>query len=58
MNINDLKKKTISELINIAKELNINDVGRVKKQEIIFAILNGVTVTSKVISGNLGIFQK
>ncbi len=40
MNINDLKKKTISELLYIAKELNINDIGRVKKQEIIFAILN------------------
>ena len=40
MNINDLKIKTISELINIAKTLKINDVGRTRKQEIIFSILN------------------
>jgi len=40
MNINDLKIKTISELINIAKTLKINDIGRTRKQEIIFSILN------------------
>jgi len=40
MNINDLKTKTTSELLNIAKKLNINDIGRTRKQEIIFAILN------------------
>lgn len=40
MNINDLKKKTITELINIAKELRVTDTARIKKQEIIFAILN------------------
>lgn len=40
MNINELKNKTISELIKIAKDLNINDVGRTRKQEIIFSILN------------------
>lgn len=40
MNINDLKKTTISELLSIAKELKIRGVGREKKQEIIFAILS------------------
>lgn len=40
MNINELKTKTVSELTNIAKKLNINDIGRTRKQEIIFAILN------------------
>lgn len=40
MNINDLKKKSIPELLNIAYELGINDIARLKKQEIIFSILN------------------
>jgi transcription termination factor Rho len=40
MNINELKNKPIPELIKIAKELNITDVGRMRKQEIIFSILN------------------
>ncbi len=40
MNINELKKKNILELINIAKELNLDDLNRAKKQEVIFAILN------------------
>ncbi len=40
MNINELKNKTISDLIIIAADLNINDIGRMRKQEIIFAILN------------------
>jgi len=39
MNIYDLKTKTISELIDIAKNLNIENIGRTKKQEIIFNIL-------------------
>lgn len=39
MNINDLKTKSTFELISIAKKLNINDVCRSRKQEIIFAIL-------------------
>lgn len=40
MNINELKNKSVSELINIAKKLKINDIGRTRKQEIIFALLN------------------
>ncbi len=39
MNINDLRKKTIIELINITKKLNMYDLGRLRRQEIIFAIL-------------------
>ncbi|HIH2763322.1 MAG TPA: transcription termination factor Rho [Candidatus Azoamicus sp.] len=40
MNINELKNKSVLELINIAKKLKIDDIGRTRKQEIIFALLN------------------
>ncbi len=40
MNINDLKKKTLSELIQICKHLNIHDINMIKYQDIIFTILN------------------
>ena len=39
MNLNDLKKKPISELMNIAEELGVENTGRMRKQEIIFSIL-------------------
>ncbi len=51
MNINDLKKKTILELINIAKNLKINNIGRIKKQEIILEILNKKTKNNENIIG-------
>ncbi len=40
MDLSELKTKTASELINIAKTFNIEDIGRSRKQEVIFAILN------------------
>jgi len=39
MNIADLKKLTISELTNMARELDINGYSGLKKQELIFKIL-------------------
>ncbi len=39
MNINDLKDKKIGELTQIAKELNIHGAAGMRKQELIFAIL-------------------
>ena len=39
MDIADLKKKTISELNQQAKELEINGYSGLKKQELIFRIL-------------------
>ncbi|MDP2762894.1 MAG: transcription termination factor Rho [Enterobacteriaceae bacterium] len=39
MSLTKLKKKTISELTEIAKNLGIDNIGRSKKQEIIFTIL-------------------
>ena len=40
MNLTEFKVKPISELVEIATELGLEDVGRLKKQEIIFKILN------------------
>ncbi|MFZ4701553.1 MAG: Rho termination factor N-terminal domain-containing protein, partial [Candidatus Methylumidiphilus sp.] len=39
MNLTDLKRKPVSELINIAESLDIEGFARSKKQDLIFAIL-------------------
>ena len=39
MHLTELKKKTAAELVEIAKELNIENMARSRKQDIIFAIL-------------------
>ena len=39
MNLTDLKKKSISELVDLALSMNIENPGRLRKQEIIFSIL-------------------
>ena len=39
MNLTELKNNSITELVKIANELGIEDLGRSRKQEIIFAIL-------------------
>ena len=39
MNLSEVKDKPISELVDIALELGLEDLGRLKKQEIIFRIL-------------------
>ena len=38
MNLTEIKLKPINELVDIATELGLEDVGRLKKQEIIFRI--------------------
>ena len=38
MNLREMKIKPINELVEIAEGLGIEDVGRLKKQEIIFRI--------------------
>ena len=38
MNLTEMKAKPINELVDIAENLGIEDVGRLKKQEIIFRI--------------------
>ncbi len=39
MNLSEVKTKTITELVEIAERLGLEDVGRLKKQDIIFQIL-------------------
>jgi transcription termination factor Rho len=39
MNLTDLKTKPIEELLNIAKDIGLDNVGRSRKQDIIFNIL-------------------
>jgi transcription termination factor Rho len=51
MNIKDLKKKKVSELNKIAKELNIEGASGMRKQELIFAILQAQTEKNGLIFG-------
>jgi transcription termination factor Rho len=39
MNLSDLKLKSVPELLDIAREMNIENVSRTRKQDIIFAVL-------------------
>jgi len=50
MNIKDLKKKKINELNKIAKDLNVEGASGMRKQELIFAILQAQTEKNGLIS--------
>ena len=45
MNLADMKELTIAELTKMAKELNINGYSSLKKQELIFRILQANITT-------------
>lgn len=52
MNLKELKEKKISELNNLARELNIEGASSLRKQELIFAILQAAQAThSKALDG-------
>jgi len=51
MNIKDLKKKRINELTKIAKELNVEGASGMRKQDLIFAILQAQTEKNGLIFG-------
>lgn len=51
MDIKELKKKKISELTKIAKELNVEGASGMRKQELIFAILQAQTEKNGLIFG-------
>jgi len=51
MNIKDLKKKKISELTKIARELSVEGASGLRKQELIFAILQAQTEKNGLIFG-------
>jgi transcription termination factor Rho len=50
MDISDLKKKTIAELTEVARELKLDEVGSMKKQDLIFKILETQTQRNGVIN--------
>ncbi|GIS45675.1 MAG: hypothetical protein Ct9H90mP18_00070 [Gammaproteobacteria bacterium] len=39
MNLTELKKKPIQELVEMAEKIGVENVGRLRKQDIIFTIL-------------------
>ena len=51
MNLKDLKKKKINELTKIAKELNVEGATGMRKQDLIFAILQAQTEKNGLIFG-------
>ena len=52
MNLSELKLKPASELIEIAREMGIQDTARARKQDIIFAILKSHAKKGEDIFGN------
>jgi len=52
MNLTELKSKSPSELLDIAKELNLDHVSRSRKQDIIFAILKAHARSGEDIYGD------
>src|SRR5512139_3725584 len=51
MNIKDLKKMKINELYRVAKDLNVEGASSMRKQELIFAILQAQTEKNGLIFG-------
>lgn len=51
MNLKDLKKKKINELTKIARELNVEGATGMRKQDLIFAILQAQTEKNGLIFG-------
>ena len=51
LNINELASMTISELSSLAREFNVEGTGRMKKQDLIFAILQAQTEKHGLILG-------
>ncbi|MEM9302825.1 MAG: Rho termination factor N-terminal domain-containing protein, partial [Pseudomonadota bacterium] len=39
MNLTELKQRTATDLLEIARELGVENVSRARKQDVIFAIL-------------------
>ena len=51
MNLVELKKKNISELVNLAKSFEVNGASGMRKQDLIFSILKAQTEQNGVIYG-------
>lgn len=52
MNLTEIKKKSSKELIDLATSFGIDDIGRARKQEIIFAILKAQAKKGEDIHGD------
>lgn len=52
MNLSDLKLKSVSELLDIAKEMKLEHVSRTRKQDMIFAILKNHAKSGEDIYGD------
>jgi len=52
MNLTELKTKSVKELIEMAEELGIENMGRSRKQDVIFAILKGKAHKKEAIYGD------
>ena len=51
MHLNDLKRKKIGDLTHIAKDLNVENATGLRKQELIFAILQSLVEKNELIHG-------
>jgi transcription termination factor Rho len=51
MNLKELKKKKISDLISLGKDLKLEEIGGMRRQDLIFAILNATAAQKKAIFG-------
>jgi len=52
MNLTELKRKSVQELIEMAEELGIENIGRTRKQDVIFAILKAKARKKESIYGD------
>lgn len=52
MNLTELKQKTIKVLLNIAEDMGLDDIGRARKRDIIFAILKSHSKKGEDIYGD------
>ena len=51
MNLTELKEKPIQELVEMAEKIGVENVGRLRKQDIIFTILKDHSSNGEDISG-------
>ncbi len=56
MNLSELKQKPIGELLDIAKEMGLNNLGRKRKQDVIFSLLKKSAKNGSAIYGD-GVLQ-
>ena len=47
MNLTELKRKSIAELLLISEQMGLENMARSRKQDIIFAILKPMPVTAR-----------